>query len=92
MSPVVVDELSEGDYPTKRACLQLVSDLPMLAVNEDVIAIAEAYQASHVMPGPPVVSAGSAWVGVVRPSLPTWQVAQPIVVTPRVVEGASGPH
>ncbi|HMN41334.1 MAG TPA: type II toxin-antitoxin system VapC family toxin [Phycisphaerales bacterium] len=53
-SPVVIDELSEGEYPSRARCLELVQALPLLAVNEDVLRIAEAYQASKVMPGPPV--------------------------------------
>lgn len=54
ISPVVLDELAEGDYPTKAASLELVRPLPLLAVNDDVLAIAETYQAAKVMPGPPV--------------------------------------
>lgn len=54
ISPVVLDELSEGNYPTKTLCLETVAGLPVLAVNEDIIQIAAAYYASKVMPGPPV--------------------------------------
>jgi predicted nucleic acid-binding protein len=54
ISPVVLDELQDGDYPGKAACLELVAALPLLHVNEEVIQIAEAYQASKVMPAPPV--------------------------------------
>ncbi|MBY0310806.1 MAG: type II toxin-antitoxin system VapC family toxin [Phycisphaerales bacterium] len=54
ISPVVIDELIEGDYPTKQECLDLVRSLPVLAINGEVIAVAETYVASKVMPGPPV--------------------------------------
>lgn len=54
LSSVVLDELSEGAYPGQAACLELVQGLPLLAVDDDVVEIAEAYQASKVMPGPPV--------------------------------------
>ena len=54
LSPVVLDELSEGEYPAKAACLALVADLPLLAVTREVIDIAAAYHAARVMPAPPV--------------------------------------
>jgi hypothetical protein len=46
--------LTEGDYPEKDACLALVQGIPLLEVTDDDVAIAEVYQASMVMPGPPV--------------------------------------
>jgi hypothetical protein len=54
ISPVVLDELGDGEYPGQATCLQLVQAMPMLAVNEDVVRVAEVYQSNKVMPGPPV--------------------------------------
>ncbi len=54
ISPVVIDELSEGDYPTKVACLRLIDTLDVLAVREEVVDIALAYQTAKVMPAPPI--------------------------------------
>jgi len=54
ISPVVLDELAAGGYPTQAACLALVQDLPLLAVSSDVIEMAELYQARGVMPKSPI--------------------------------------
>ncbi|MBI5863339.1 MAG: type II toxin-antitoxin system VapC family toxin, partial [Planctomycetes bacterium] len=54
ISPVVLDELPEGDYPTRAACLKLVDSLPMLAIVPRIVEIAVIYQARRVMPKPPV--------------------------------------
>lgn len=54
VSPVVLDELSSGAYPTLKACLGLVSDMPLVEVVSDVIEIAEVYQRRGVMPKVPV--------------------------------------
>jgi predicted nucleic acid-binding protein len=54
ISPVVLDELSAGEYPSRAACLTLVEALPLLAVVPEVIDLAEVYQARHVMPRAPV--------------------------------------
>jgi predicted nucleic acid-binding protein len=57
ISPVVLDEISEGDYPTRAACLKLVEAMPMLAIAPRIVEIAEIYQARKVMPKPPVPDA-----------------------------------
>jgi predicted nucleic acid-binding protein len=54
ISPVVLDELSAGSYPSRAACLSLVADLPMLGVGPEVVEIAEVYQARGLMPKSPV--------------------------------------
>jgi predicted nucleic acid-binding protein len=54
VSPIVIDELSVGVYPTKSACLDLIRDLPILAVQSEAVEIAEAYQARGLMPRDPV--------------------------------------
>jgi predicted nucleic acid-binding protein len=54
ISPVVLDELEAGDYPTRTACLALVGDLPLLAVVPAVVEIAEVYQVRGVMPKSPI--------------------------------------
>jgi len=52
-SPAVVDELEQGDYPSRRECLELIARLPILAIEAPVIDIVEAYIARHVMPADP---------------------------------------
>lgn len=54
ISPVVLDELSAGAYPSQNACLRLVSELPVLQVEPAIVDIADAYQAQGVMPRTPV--------------------------------------
>ena len=54
ISAIVLDELIEGNYPTQAACLALVKDLPLLAVNQEVAEIAAVYQTRRLMPKPPV--------------------------------------
>jgi predicted nucleic acid-binding protein len=54
ISPVVLDELGEGDYPTRSACQKLVDAIPMLAIAPRIVEIAEIYQTRKVMPKPPV--------------------------------------
>ena len=52
-SVAVIDELERGDYPSRAQCLELMSTLPVLAVEPPVIDIVEAYIARHVMPADP---------------------------------------
>jgi predicted nucleic acid-binding protein len=54
ISSVVLDELSEGDYPNKEKCLRLVQGIPSLALASEVIDIAEVYQLRRLMPRSPV--------------------------------------
>ncbi len=52
-SPAVLDELERGDYPRRKECLDLVSRLPLLAIEEPVVDIVETYIARRVMPADP---------------------------------------
>jgi hypothetical protein len=53
-SLVVLDELSEGDYPGKERCLRLLDAVPLLELTEQVEEIAAIYQSRRVMPAPPI--------------------------------------
>lgn len=53
-SSVVLDELSEGQYPTQQSCLDLMADLPLLALTPEVVEISMVYQNTQVMPAPPI--------------------------------------
>ena len=57
ISPVVIDELSGGDYPRQQACLALLQGLASLEVTPEVVGIAEAYQAQMLMPQDPPADA-----------------------------------
>ena len=52
-SPAVIDELEQGDYASRRDCLELIAGLPVLAIEAPVIEIVETYIARHVMPADP---------------------------------------
>lgn len=52
-SPAVIQELEQGDFPGRSNCLALVRELPLLAIEEPVIDIVEAYISRHVMPKDP---------------------------------------
>jgi len=54
ISPVVVEELDGGDYPTREDCLRLVELLPLLEVTPEILEVAAVYQAEHLMPRHPV--------------------------------------
>jgi len=50
VSQIVLDEVGEGDPESARRRLALLQGLPLLAVNEDVIALAEAIVRSRTLP------------------------------------------
>jgi predicted nucleic acid-binding protein len=50
ISEVVLSELAEGNYPSRKECLALVDELPVLAINEDIVRIATVYQTRKFMP------------------------------------------
>lgn len=52
-SPAVIDELERGDYPNRAECLELIGQLPLLAVEAPVMDIVEAYIKRRVMPADP---------------------------------------
>ena len=53
-SAAVLDELERGDYPAKNDVRQLVSGLALVAVEEAVTDIVQAYIRHKVMPDDPV--------------------------------------
>ncbi len=57
ISPVVLDELAEGNYPTQASCLDLVNGMPLLDMHADVMEIAVAYVARKLMPRDPAADA-----------------------------------
>lgn len=52
-SIAVLEELGEGEYPTKGEALKLVEGLPVLPVGEDVYEAVETYIEQGVMPSDP---------------------------------------
>ncbi len=54
ISPVVIEELSAGNYATRSKCLRLIDSIPLLEVNREVAQIAAIYQEQKLMPSPPV--------------------------------------
>jgi hypothetical protein len=57
VSPVVIEELETGSYPTRNRCLELVDGLPLLEVTREVLEVATAYQADGLMPRHPAADA-----------------------------------
>src|SRR5438132_4746408 len=57
ISAAVLDELANGDYPNKEACLALVAALPVVQVNTEVLEIARVYQLRGLMAQPPSADA-----------------------------------
>jgi hypothetical protein len=53
VSPVLIEELEAGSYPTRSRCLELVGGLPLLEVTREVLEVAEVYQADGLMPKHP---------------------------------------
>jgi hypothetical protein len=52
-SAPVVEELEDGNYPQKVDALQLISQLPLLSVDDRVMEVIDAYVQRHVMPRNP---------------------------------------
>ncbi len=52
-SVAVIEELSRGTFTMKDAALKLVSDLPLLDINEAIADCAKTYIDHHVMPSDP---------------------------------------
>src|SRR5262249_21090554 len=57
ISAAVLDELTNGSYPNREACLKLVEALPLLEVNSEILEIAQIYQTRTLMPSPPSADA-----------------------------------
>ena len=53
-SVAVLDELSQGDYPTKSDVLQLMENIPILPFEEPILEIVETYIRHKLMPADPV--------------------------------------
>lgn len=53
-SLAVIDELQRGDFPTRTSCLDLVSSLPVVAVDAAVLEVVQAYIQHRVMPADPL--------------------------------------
>ncbi|MGI8567428.1 MAG: type II toxin-antitoxin system VapC family toxin, partial [Pyrinomonadaceae bacterium] len=53
-SVATLDELRRGDHPHQKEAIELVSALPLLAVEEAVFEIVEAYIRHKLMPADPV--------------------------------------
>jgi predicted nucleic acid-binding protein len=54
VSPIVFEELSGGDYPTKSACVELIRIIPILALEPEILEIAQVYRSLGLMPRSPV--------------------------------------
>ncbi len=52
-SVAVIDELGRGDFPARASCLELISTLPIVAVDRTALEIVEAYIRHRVMPADP---------------------------------------
>lgn len=53
-SLAVIDELERGSFAAKQPCLELVTPLPLLAMDTAVLEVVEAYIRHLVMPADPV--------------------------------------
>ena len=51
VSPAVLDELGDGDYPSKQDVLSLVERIPVLPIEERIWEIVESYVRHSLMPG-----------------------------------------
>ena len=52
-SPAVIDELERGSFAAKQQCLELVTPLPLLAIDSAVLEVVEAYIRHLVIAGRP---------------------------------------
>jgi predicted nucleic acid-binding protein len=57
ISAVVLEELASGHYPTQDDCLGLITELPLLDVNQEVVEVAEVYRLRGLMPRNPAADA-----------------------------------
>ena len=49
----VIEELENGNHPSKQATLELISKLPILPIHEEIEEIVEEYVTHHIMPKDP---------------------------------------
>lgn len=52
-SDAVLDELRDGDYPSRESAIALVQDLPLLEITSAVAEIVDAYVRHRLMPADP---------------------------------------
>ena len=52
ISAEVIAELSAPTYPSRQAALEFAADIPLLAINEEVLALGQLLIEQRVMPGP----------------------------------------
>jgi len=52
-SVAVIDEIGRGNFPARVECLEMVSNLPVVAIDASVLEIVEAYIRHKVMPADP---------------------------------------
>ncbi len=52
-SLAVVEELERGEFPAKEDCLTLIATLPVVAIDEAILEIVQAYIHHRVMPADP---------------------------------------
>jgi hypothetical protein len=49
----VIDELAQGDFPSRESALDLLKEIPLLEINSSISEIIQAYIAHRVMPADP---------------------------------------
>lgn len=49
----VIEELENGDHPSKQETLELISMLPVLPIHDEIEEIVEAYLSHYIMPNDP---------------------------------------
>ena len=49
----VIEELENGDHPSKQATLELISKLPILPIHEEIEEVVEEYVTHYIMPNEP---------------------------------------
>ena len=54
ISEAVLDELTRGDYPNKDQALTLIGNVALLAIDDPIAEIVEAYAHHHLMPRNPL--------------------------------------
>lgn len=52
VSQEVIDELSAGDFAGCEEAIDLIADLPLLAISDDVRSVCDVYVREKLMPGP----------------------------------------
>jgi len=52
-SVAVIEELRRGEFPARNDCLQLITAMPVVAIDTSVLEIVEAYIHHKVMPADP---------------------------------------